>query len=57
MIRAAGFTPRIIQNGHFKIKWVDQHGRSRCFIVPFSPSDWRAVLNSQATLRRLLRTP
>ena len=55
MLAAAGFTPAIHGCKHLKITWFD-HGRRYTLVVPVSPSDRRARLNSRATLRRLLRT-
>jgi hypothetical protein len=54
---AHGFT-RIVSSGgkHLKISWVAAHHR-RVLVISRSPSDWRARLNSRATLRRLLRQP
>jgi hypothetical protein len=55
MLAARGFIP-IVSNGgkHIKVRWFDQ-GRRYTLIVPRSPSDQRARLNSRAVLRRLLR--
>jgi hypothetical protein len=53
-LRQAGIKPRVIRNRHWKISWVDQHGRTRLLVVAFSPSNHRARVQSRATLRRLL---
>jgi hypothetical protein len=55
MIRAAGFKPRVVRNRHWKIDWVDQHGRRQRLVIALSPSDHRARWQSRATLRKLLR--
>jgi hypothetical protein len=53
-IRAAGFTPQVTCNGHWKVR-TDQHGRPQRLIVSSSPSDRRAGRKVRAQLRRLLR--
>ena len=53
-LRQAGFEPRVVRNRHWKITWVDQHGRTRMLVVAFSPSNRRARVQSRNTLRRLL---
>ncbi len=53
-LRQAGFEPRVVRNRHWKVSWVDQHGRTRVLIVAFTPSNRRARLRSRNTLRRLL---
>jgi hypothetical protein len=55
MIRAAGFKRRAIRTRRWKTYWVDRYGRHRRLVMPVTPSDWRASLNSRAMLRRLLR--
>lgn len=55
-LRQAGFEPRVVRNRHWKISWVDQHGRTRVFVVPFTPSNRWARLQSRNVLRRLLAT-
>ena len=50
-----GFKPTVDNKGrHVKVRWNDA-GRPFLFILPQSPSDPRARLNSRAVLRRLLR--
>jgi hypothetical protein len=56
LIRDAGLKPRVDRGRHWKITWVDQHGRQQRLTVSFSPSDRRARRQSRAVLRRLLRT-
>jgi hypothetical protein len=53
-IRAAGFEPEIARNRHWKVSWTDRRGRTRTLIVSFSPSSFRARVQSRAILRRLL---
>jgi hypothetical protein len=53
-LRQADFEPRVVRNGHWKISWTDQRGRTRVLVVASSPSDRRARLQSRNTLRRLL---
>jgi hypothetical protein len=55
ILMANGFTPSVSNGGrHLKIRWHD-HGRRFTLIVPASPSDQRARLNSRAVLKRILR--
>jgi hypothetical protein len=54
MIRAAGFTPSVTRNRHWKVSWIDRQGRTRLLVVARSPSDRRARMQSRAVLRRLL---
>jgi hypothetical protein len=56
-LKAAGLTPRVIQNRHIKISWTDPQGRRRCLIVSRSPSARNTIHAARATLRRLLRKP
>lgn len=53
-LRQAGFEPHVVRNRHWKVSWIDQHGRTRMLVVAYSPSSSRARLRSRATLRRLL---
>jgi len=53
-IRAAGFEPNIVRNRHYKVSWIDRHGRKQTLIVAFSPSDYRTRVQSRALLPRLL---
>jgi hypothetical protein len=54
---AHGFTPIVSSGGkRLKISWIAAHHR-HVLVISRSPSDWRARLNSRATLRRLLRQP
>jgi hypothetical protein len=55
LLRRHGFSPTVSNGGkHLKVRWFDQ-GRSYTLIIPQSPSDHRARLNSRAMLRRILR--
>jgi hypothetical protein len=55
LLLARGFAPSVERRGrHQKIRWIDQ-GRRQILVVSRSSSDWRARLNSRATLRRILR--
>jgi hypothetical protein len=55
LLATHGFTPIVTNGGkHLKIRWFD-HGRRYTLIVPATPSDKRARLNSRAVLRRILR--
>jgi hypothetical protein len=56
LLRARGFVP-IVSNGgrHLRIRWFD-NGRRYTLYIPSTPSDYRARLNSRATLRRILRS-
>jgi hypothetical protein len=56
-LRQAGIEPRVVCNRHWKINWIDQHGRTRLLVVSLSPSNRRAWKRSRATLRRLLLAP
>jgi hypothetical protein len=53
-IRAYGFNPCVARKRHWKVSWVDQQGRTRLLVISFSPSDYRARMQSRAVLRRLL---
>ena len=53
-LRQAGFEPRVVRNRHWKVSWVDQHGRTRMLVVAISPSNPQARVQSRNTLRRLL---
>jgi hypothetical protein len=53
MLRQVGTEPQVVCNRHWKISWVDQHGRTRLLVVSLSPSNHRARKQSRATLRRL----
>ena len=55
MLTAAGFVPTVGGRKHLIVSWFD-HGRRYTLVVPASPGDRRARLNSRSTLRRLLRT-
>jgi hypothetical protein len=55
MVRDAGFQPEVRQRRHFHVCWTDPDGREHRLIVPRSPSDWRALSNMKAELRRRLR--
>jgi len=53
---AAGVEPIIWHGGkHIRVAWHNPHGKQRSVTVPFSASDWRAVRNARADVRRLLR--
>ena len=55
ILAAHGLTPTVDASGrHIKIYWVT-HGHRHLLVIPQSPSDYRARLNSRAVLRRLLR--
>jgi hypothetical protein len=54
-IRAAGFEPHLVRNKHWKVFWLDEHGRRRCIVMADTSSDWRAQANMRSTLRRLLK--
>jgi hypothetical protein len=54
ILAAAGIKPIVMRNGHVKVRWNDVHGRQRTLVIGASTSDWRALLNNRATLRRLL---
>jgi hypothetical protein len=54
-IRSAGFKPQVAGGRHWKISWIDRHGRPQRLVVSFSPSDRRARHKSRSVLRRLLR--
>jgi hypothetical protein len=55
LLKSRGFVP-IVSNGgrHLRIHWFD-NGRRYTLYIPSTPSDYRARLNSRATLRRMLR--
>ena len=54
-LRQHGSEPRVVQSKHFKIRWQDQAGRSRCLVLSSSPSCPFAIKKNRAVLRRLLR--
>ena len=54
ILTAHGFTPTVSNGRHIKIRWFDR-ARRFTLIVPATPSDHRARLNSRAVLRRILR--
>jgi hypothetical protein len=49
-----GFKPVIKQGRHYKVQWMD-NGNRRMLVIARSPSDFRAVRNNRAVLRRLIR--
>jgi hypothetical protein len=49
-----GFAPFVEQGRHIKVRWFDGERRQQ-FIIPRTPSDHRALLNSRSDLRRILR--
>jgi hypothetical protein len=49
-----GFTPVVEQGRHIKVGWFDGE-RWQELIVPRTPSDHRALLNSRSHLRRIIR--
>jgi hypothetical protein len=56
LLRSHGLVPKVSNGGkHVRVRWFD-HGRRYTLIVPASPSDQRARLNSRAVLRRILRS-
>jgi hypothetical protein len=55
LLRDRGFVPTVSNGGrHLRIRWFDS-GRRYTLYIPSTPSDYRARLNSRATLRRMLR--
>jgi hypothetical protein len=57
VLKEAGITPCVQQGRHFKVRWVDHAGRTRCLVIARSPSDWRAGHNNRRRLHRILRSP
>jgi hypothetical protein len=56
MLRGHGFAPTVSNGGrHLRVRWFDQ-ARRFTLIIPATPSDHRARLNSRAVLRRILRS-
>jgi hypothetical protein len=54
-MRAAGITYEITHGGkHMQVQW-STNGKRRLYVVPRTPSDWRAAQNARAGIRRLLR--
>jgi excinuclease UvrABC helicase subunit UvrB len=49
-----GFMPVIEQGRHIKVRWFDGE-RQQQLIVPCTPSDHRALLNSRSVLKRIIR--
>ena len=53
---SAGVAPIVWRGGkHVRVRWRNRQGEWRSYTVPLSPSDWRAVRNTRADLRRILR--
>jgi hypothetical protein len=50
-----GFAATVSNGKHLKVRWSDS-GRRFTLIIPRTPSEHRARLNSRAVLRRLLRS-
>jgi hypothetical protein len=49
------FEVRRTGSGHLKVQWLVIEHRKRTLIVPSTASDWRAMLNARAHVRRILR--
>jgi hypothetical protein len=51
---AAGIKPDVRHGKHIKVTWHDAAGRRRILVISISPSDYRALRQNRALLRRLL---
>jgi hypothetical protein len=56
VLREAGVhDPSVVRGGkHLRVQW-QSNGRPRFFVLPVTPSDVRAVANTRAGMRRMLR--
>ena len=48
-----GVKPVVKQGRHYKVQWMDS-GHRRLLVIARTPSDFRAMRNNRAILRRLL---
>lgn len=53
-LRDLAFRIEHTNGNHLRIMW-ELNGKPDVLVVPFSPSDWRGLLNARADLRRKLR--
>jgi hypothetical protein len=54
-LRAVGIDFEIVRGGkHVQVHW-SSNGARRFYVVPATSSDWRAVQNARAGIRRILR--
>ena len=54
-LKSHGIEPIIVHGGkHIKVTWSYQ-GKNRTLVVPYTPSDYRAIRNNRSALRRILR--
>ena len=51
MLRRNHIEYRIVQGRHIKLRF--QHHGQKQMIIPRTPSDWRAIKNMRANLRRV----
>jgi hypothetical protein len=56
-LAAHGLTGNVEPGPHFKVRFVDHHGRKRLLVISKSPSDRGAAKKNRSQLRRLLRWP
>jgi hypothetical protein len=54
-LRAQGIAATVEHGRHIKVRFTNAQGKRCLLVVAFSPSDRRAIKNSRAVLRRLLR--
>ena len=55
ILRQHGLAAEVEQGPHLKVRFTNALGSRCCLIVSRSPSSQRAIANSRAELRRLLR--
>jgi len=56
LAKAGVHYPKVTNGGsHLKVRWFATSGQVRTYVLPATPSDWRAPRNVRAGVRHILR--